>query len=450
MLTAVARRPVSPLEVLAAASGNHPAYASRVRRLPVRFHLSRLASAALVLWAACNPAEPTARDPLPRTADELASRYVELAFALHERDPLFLDLVFMEVPPASEDLELREIAERAERLADSSREMARTDDEFRVRRIEASLRAMAFRARALHGDRRPVAEELREVFGLSWADPEADLDRLHFRVDRALAGVAPLKVRVRRHYERTDVPPESAEARLREALAGCRELTLGASVEMDLEPLGIRWMEPAEALALPTGPSPFYRYSGKGGGALWLPRGLLLRSTELHRLACHEGVPGHHLQAAVADGEFRATGWPELGIVPLYGPRTAVFEGLAATFEALAPSDPADESLRSLEPVVARVLAAYLDGGLSRLEALRALDFEALVPDPHGLLAHADRFGGYALVRPSVDPAFRDALASLLDPRLSPEDRLARTLRVIREAMSPAELIPLLSRPLHN
>ena len=74
---------------------------------------------------------------------------MELAFALHERDPLFLDLVFMEVPPASEDLELREIAERAERLADSSREMARTDDEFRVRRIEASLRAMAFRARAL-------------------------------------------------------------------------------------------------------------------------------------------------------------------------------------------------------------------------------------------------------------------------------------------------------------
>ena len=87
ILTAVAQRPVSPLEVLAAASGNHPAYASRVRRLPVRFHLSRFASAALVLWAACNPAEPTARDPLPRTADELASRYVELAFALHERDP---------------------------------------------------------------------------------------------------------------------------------------------------------------------------------------------------------------------------------------------------------------------------------------------------------------------------------------------------------------------------
>ena len=404
---------------------------------------------ALLGWAACDPAPPPAADPVPRTADELAGRYVRLAFALHERDPLFLDLVFMEVPSETLDLELREIAERAGRLAESSRQMARTGDEFRVRRIEASLRALAFRALALLGDRRPVAEELHEVFGLSWTDSEVDTDRLHFRVDRSLAGVAPLKVRVRRYYERSDVPGESAEGRLREALAACRSLALGESAAMELEPLGIRWMEPAEALALPTGPSPFYRYAGEGAGALWLPLGLSLRSSELHRLACHEGVPGHHLQAIVADREFQATGWPELGIVPLYGPRTAVFEGLAATFEGLAPASPADESLRALEPVVSRVLAGYLDGELTHLEALRALDFEALVPDPHGLLAHAERFGGYALVRPSVDPAFRGALESLIDPQLSPEDRLSAIVRAVREAMSPAEFIRLFSPSLH-
>ena len=404
----------------------------------------------LLAWAACNLAPPPSADPVPRTADELAGRYVRLAFALHERDPLFLDLVFMAAPPDSLDLELREIADRAMRLADSSREMARTGDEFRVRRIEASLRAMAFRARSLLGDHRPVAEELREVFGLSWSDPEVDTDRLHFRVDRSLAGVAPLKVRVRRYYERSDTPGESAEGRLREALAACRGLALGASAAVEIEPLGIRWMEPAEALALPTGPSPFYRYSGEGKGALWLPLGLSLRSTELDRLACHEGVPGHHLQAVVADREFQATGWPELGIVPLYGPRTAVFEGLAATFEGLAPAAPADASLRALEPVVSRVLAGYLDGDLTRLEALRALDFEALVPDPHGLLGHADRFGGYALVRPSVDPAFRAALESLMDPRLSPDDRLSRIVKAVREAMSPAEFLQLFSPSLHN
>ena len=159
---------------------------------------------------------------------------MRLAFALHERDPLFLDLVFMEVPSETLDLELREIAERAARLAESSRDMARTGDEFRVRRIEASLRAMAFRARSLLGDRRPVAEELREVFGLSWTDLEVDTDRLHFRVDRSLAGVAPLKVRVRRYYERSDVPGESAEVRLREALVACRSLALGESARWNL------------------------------------------------------------------------------------------------------------------------------------------------------------------------------------------------------------------------
>ncbi len=435
---------------MAAASGIYPAYASRIRAFRTLFRLPQLASVALILWAACGPAPPPAANPAPRTADELAGRYVELAFALHERDPLFLDLVFLDAPLEPLDLELREIAERAGRLADGAGQMARTEEEFRVRRIEASLRALAFRARKLLGDQRPVAEELREVFGLDWNEPEVDLERLHFRVDRALEGVAPLKVRVRRHYERSDAPREGTEGRLREAFAGCRELAFPEPVDIGLEPLGIHWITPAEASRLPTGPSPFYRYAGEGRGALWLPAGLRLRSKELQRLACHEGVPGHHLQAAVADREFQTRGWPELGIVPLYGPRTAVFEGLAAALEELAPGTPVDESLRALEPVVSRVLAGYLDGELSRLEALRALDFEALVPDPHGLLAHADRFGGYALVRPAADPSFGAALEGLIDPQLSPSDRLSRILLTIREAMSPAELIRLLASSPHN
>lgn len=425
----------------------NPAYPFPILRFPPFRRLVRppAVAAASLLLASCNPAAPPRQDALPRTVDELAGEYVELAFALHERDPLYLDLVFMEVPSAASDLELREIAERAGRLADSSREMARTGDEFRVRRIEASLRALAFRARSLLGERRPVAEELREVFGLSWTDPEADTDRLHFRVDRALAGVAPLKVRVRRHYERSDVPRESTDSRLREALAACRGLVPVEPVAMELEPLTIRWIGAAEALTLPTGPSPFYRYSGEGAGALWLPRGLSLRSTELNRLACHEGVPGHHLQAVVADRHFRETGWLELGIVPLYGPRTAVFEGLAATLERLVPGEPADEALRALEPVVSRVLAGYLDGELSRLDAIRALDFEALVPHPHALLDHADRFGGYALVRPAVDPRFDAALQTLLLPRLSAGERLERLFRVIRDGMTPEEAVSILS-----
>ena len=401
--------------------------------------------------AACSPpAPPPAAEPVPRTADGLASEYVDLAFALQQHDPLFLDLVFTDVRPEDATLRLPEIAERAERLVNGAREMARTEDEWRVRRIEASLRALAFRARFLLGDRHPVAVELREVFGLEWAEPEVDLERLHFRVDRALSAVGPLKVRVRRHYERYDVAPESAEARLREALAACRELGLAGAVDLDIRPLALHWMTRAEALELPTGPAPFYRYRGSGAGVLQLPRGVPLRSAELSRLACHEGVPGHHLQAVVADLQFRATGWPELGIVPLYGPRTAVFEGLAVTVEQLARGSAADGALRALEPAVSRTLAGYLDGDLQRLDAVRALDFEALVPDPHGLLEHADRFRGYALVRPSVDPVFHAALENVFRSGDSPEERLGLILRAIREAMSPGELARAFSSPLHN
>lgn len=431
-----------------------PAYPSPILHARQRFRLPHCVPAALILGVVCNPAPPPAADPAPRTADELASAYVALAFALHDLDPLFLDLVFAGDRPEPEGLALPEIAERAVRLADSARDMARTGEEFRVRRLERSLRALAFRARSLLGERRRVAEELLEVFGLTWAvsrsDPEVDLDRLHFRVDRALSGVAPLKVRVRRYYEDSDVPPEAVDARLRAAFAECRGSVVTGDAGLAIEPLRLRWMDAAEVLELPTGPSPFYRYDGGGRGALWLPRGLPLRSAALHRLACHEGIPGHHLQAVVADREYQASGWPELGIVPLYGPRTAVFEGLAVTLESVAPTTPADASLRALEPVVMRILAGYLDGDLTRLEALRALDFDALVPDPHGLLDHADRFGGYALVRPSVDPAFQAALEAVTAPGISAEDRLSRILRAIREAMSPSELVSLLSPSLHN
>ena len=429
----------------------YPFPISPFRLRPRRLRRPNLFPALFVFVAACNAAAPRPTpEPVPRTADGLASEYVDLAFALQEHDPLFLDLVFTDVRPEDATMRLPEIAERAERLVSGAREMARTGDEFRVRRIEVSLRALAFRARFLLGERRPVAVELREVFGLEWIEPEVDLERLHFRVDRALSTVGPLKVRVRRHYERHDVSPEFAESRLREAFAACRELGLPGAVDLDVEPLGLYWMTRAEALGLPTGPAPFYRYRGSGVGVLQLPRGLPLRSAELHRLACHEGVPGHHLQAVVADLQYRATGWPELGIVPLYGPRTAVFEGLAVTVERFARGSTADDALRALEPAVSRTLAGYLDGELSRLEAVRALDFEALVPDPHGLLEHADRFGGYALVRPSADPVFHAALENVLRSEDSPEERFGRILRAIREAMSPGELARAFSSPLHN
>lgn len=404
------------------------------------------AAAVVTLALGCAPSVSRDADPLPRTADELAGAYLGLALSLGERDPLFLDLVFTDAAPPDPPPSLREIGERADRLARSAREMARTEDEFRVRRIEASVRALGSRARYLLGERRSVAVELGELFGLEWTEPVPDLERLHFRVDRALPGVGPLPVRVRRYYERSPASPASAGPLLREALAACRTLALPASAGLEIEPLGLGWISPGDARERPTGSTPFYRYRGAGRGILELPQGIALRSAELNRLACHEGVPGHHLQATVADAQFRATGWPELGIVPLYDPRTAVLEGLSATFERLRPGAPADEALRDLEPVVTSTLARYLDGEMIRVEAVRALDFEALVPYPHPLLDHADRFGSYALVRPSADPVFQAALETLLDPALTRERRFERILRAIREAMSPAELQQVLAR----
>lgn len=393
------------------------------------------------------PAEKGPERVAPRTADGFADAWVDLAFAFGRLDPLYVDLVFLESPPDPPPWSLAEIRERAAWLAEAAATGARGGEEHRVRRIAASSRALEVRAAVLLGESVPVREQLEVMFGLEAEFPTPDLERLHFHVDREIPGIAPLVVRVRRRYERRAASATDFEPLLREALARCRERAMPpGDLPFGLEPLRIRWIPPAEAMGRPRGPTPFYRFRGAGAGDLEMARGMALNPAELERLACHEGVPGHHLQAAAAHAHHRATGWPETGVVPLYDPRTAVFETLSATMELLAPEDPEEAALRTLEPVVAWILARYLDGELDRLTAMRALDFEALAPDPHALLAHADRFGGYALVRPSADPMLAAALEPLADARLSPADRFATVIRLVEQAMSPRELVEVLSR----
>ncbi len=351
----------------------------------------------------------------PPEPDRLAAEYVELAFALGERDPLYLDHAFGP-PPKAEPLALPTIGRRASRL------LARAGDDPRSRRVADGLRAMLARVDRLRGRSRPVAEELRLIYGLRLElqpRDEATLARLHAEVERNFPGIAPLAVRVRRRSERI---PRATDGILADALTHCQG-------RLPFGDLRIRWMSSDEWRAAPIGPTPYYR-----AGVLSLPRGLPLGNPEARRLICHEGA--HHFQAELAAARFHETGRAELGIVPLHHPRTAVWEGLAARAERLG-APPAPEA--ALEPVVLAILAGYLDGELSRLDALRALMFEALVPDAHGILDHADRFGVYALARPAADPAFAAAIE-----RVFAEESLEEATR---EAMSPAELIALFPPP---
>ena len=394
-----------------------------------------------LLAASCGGAPTDERAAEWRTTDELGEEFAQLALELAEHDPLFLDYRFPDGPAlAGEPAPLRDLERRAARLAARAGSLPRDADEGRLRYLAAAADALLVRVRSLLGERLPAAEELRRVFGLDWQMPEFDLERLHFRVERAIPGLAPLRVRVSRHYRSGEIAGDDARREVGRALADCRALAPPPDSTLALEPLAVEWLTREAAAGVRTGASPFYRYLGGGRGALRLPGWRPYRAGELRRLACHEGVPGHHLQAAAAEARFRETGWPELGIVPLYGPRTAVFEGLAAMAETLAPSDPAEEALRALEPVVASILFDYLDGGRTRLSALRALDFEALVSDPHALLVHADRFGVYSLVRPSADPEFRRALEAVIGPTRPPGERWDAVRRAAAKALTPDDL----------
>ena len=405
---------------------------------------------ALIIAAACRPGPPEDASPLV-TPDGIGTEFVRLALALEEHDPGFVDYRFAGAGDVGEPLSLRALAPRAARLAAVSRRAAGASRSApaagpqarRFRYLAAAAEALDVRVRMLRGESIPPAEELERVFGLRWRPPDVDLAALHRAVDRALPGVAPLTVRVRRRYRSGGLDGDEAASRLRRALARCRELASPEGLlPFPLSALVIEASPPKGAGAA----TPFYRYDGGGRGRLLLPLARF-RASEIERLACHEGVPGHHLQAAAAEAHFRATGWPELGVAPLYGPRTAVFEGLAAAVETLLPQDPADAALRRLDPIANAILLQYLEGRATRLEAFRALDFEALAPDPHALLAHADAFGGYALVRPSADPAFEEALRRIVGSASTPADLAAAVLAAVENALTPRDLIAFSALP---
>ena len=44
-------------------------------------------------------------------------------------------------------------------------------------------------------------------------------------------------------------------------------------------------------------------------------------------LGCHEGYPGHHVQGIYNERNFRAKGWAEYSVAPLYMPSSPLNEG---------------------------------------------------------------------------------------------------------------------------
>jgi hypothetical protein len=96
---------------------------------------------------------------------------------------------------------------------------------------------------------------------------------------------------------------------------------------------------------------------------------------------------------------YRERQWPELLLMPAFGPHLLYLEGAAEAGADLVLSESrVDRLLQDLQPIVTDVARAYLDGSLTEERALERLANEALVTNPAGTLAFIEQRRARALV----------------------------------------------------
>lgn len=378
------------------------------RRQGVALALFAIATACLSTRCS-EPASP-ASPALPA----LAESYVRLALKLAQHDPELVD--GWRGPETWKPGPRQPVAPLLAEVETLQRELglASGDGEGRHRLdyLTAQVNALHLSAERLLGKSARFSDEAHAAFGIDPApfDP-LQMETTRAALERELPGHGPLADRYASFKRRLAIRPARVEAVMRAALDVCRTATIS---HVTLPP------DENINLVLVSG-SPwdgYARYEGKHRTRVEINRNAALDITRALRLACHEGYPGHHLQYIWIDDKLVSKReWKEFLLSPAFGRHLLITEGAAeAGVDVLFPDHTRTEVYRKtllpiagiavseaarivrieslvsrLEPVIAEVIARYLDNSLTQSVAADRLRTEALSSNPDALLAFAER-----------------------------------------------------------
>lgn len=313
-----------------------------------------------------------------REIDAVAESYVRLVLEIDTHEPGYVDAYFgpdewrdaAKASPRSREALKAEADQLGAQLAGYIAPDA--DSAARAKVLAANISSARFRLDLIDGVRTPFADEAERLFALRpELKPLSDFDAMLAAIDALVPGPGPLPERVQQFRARFSIPADRLDAVMRAAIDECRRRT-------------------AAHIALPEGESfAMELVKNKSWGAynyyLGSNRSLIQINTDLPvsignalMLGCHEGYPGHHLQGIYNERNYRAKGWVEYSVAPLYAPAAVLNEGGADYGVDLA--FPGDERLAfemqvlyplaGLDPAMApafdalRRATADLDGAL--------------------------------------------------------------------------------------
>ena len=333
-----------------------------------------------------------------RGVDAIAEDYVRVALQLAQHDPTLVESWrgpdrFKPGPRAPVAEVARLIDELLRDAEFAAGDISSAQEYARVHYLRAQLRGLRFAADRQLGQAKSIDDQAREEFGVTFPPlDQAALTRAHSALDAALPGFGSLKHRLAEYRKESEVPASRRQEVLTAALESCRRATAA------VVPL-----PPGESVAIVLGdPPPLFdgwaSYRGNNRTEIEISGGPL-DSARAHRLACHEGYPGHHVQHLLIDRLYAERQWPELLMAPAFGPHLLYLEGAAeVAADLVLTASPVERHVQSLSPIVTDVARHYLDGTLTQERALERLADEALIANPSALLAFIEQRRARALV----------------------------------------------------
>jgi len=362
----------------------------------------RHAAASLAAVIAVSLGAPALASPASEMLDKIAGDFVRMTLEAGEREPGYVDayygprehLVTAKVAPRPVYLLRREADRLQNQLAFVPDKGLTAEQRRRKLFLKGQIKAAQTRLAMIAGDKFSFQDEAQGLFGVRPViKPLKSYDPILARIAKLVPGQGDLAARVDAFQAQYVIPTDRLEPVMKAGIAACK-----AKTEEHIKlPEGERF-----DLSFVT-KKPWSGYNWYQGGAhslIEINTDLPIYISRALDLGCHEGYPGHHVLNALLEEKLtKEKGWVEFSVYPLFSPQSLIAEGSAnygidlafpgrakTEFERdklypLAGLDPKTAAtygaLMDAKTALAQseitIAAAYLDGKMSKPDAVKAL-----------------------------------------------------------------------------
>jgi hypothetical protein len=296
------------------------------------------------------------------TADSTGQRYVQLALAIDQHIPGYIDAYFgpVEWKEAATSRGKRPLDELAGEAVSLEQEISKTTQNNPQRSdfLSRQLRAMSISLKLLHGEKMSLAQEVEALYDISpsWVS-ESRFEEGHQLLEEMLPPGESLQERMVIHRKSLEISVENAKPVVAMIIGHLQKLTKDRFTLPSEEQFELQYVNGQPWAA-------YNWYLGNCRSRIDINTDLPLRITALTGLIAHEGYPGHHTELSIKETSLvNQKGLIEHGLALINAPQCLISEGIATQALDVIMSE-ADQIAWNAEQV-------FPGGGFVNLDARR-------------------------------------------------------------------------------